>query len=92
MLAIPKDAPHPANAHALINYLMSPRVIADVSNSIGFANANAAATALLDPAIAKNPAIFPSRAERERLFVQTEDSADRQRAITRLWQRFKTAQ
>ena len=92
VLAIPRDAPHAANAHALINYLMSPQVIADVSNHTGFANANSAATALLEPSIAQDPAIFPPRDQQQRLFVQTEDSADRQRAITRLWQRFKTAQ
>src|SRR5690606_38227602 len=28
MLAIPNDAPHPDNAHAFINYLMDPEVIA----------------------------------------------------------------
>ncbi len=92
VLAIPKDAPHPANAHALINYLMNPQVIADVSNHIGFANANTAAAALLDPSIVHDPVIFPPRDQQQRLFVQTEDSPERQRAITRLWQRFKTAQ
>jgi putrescine transport system substrate-binding protein len=92
MLAIPKDAPHPANAHALINYLMNPRTIADISNSISYANANRAATALLDPAIAADPAIFPPAAERERLFVETMDDPEQLRLITRIWQRFKTAQ
>jgi spermidine/putrescine-binding protein len=47
MLAIPKDAPHVANAYLLIDYLLNPRVIANISNAIGFANANAAATPLL---------------------------------------------
>jgi putrescine transport system substrate-binding protein len=92
MLAIPKDAPHPDNAHALINYLMTPRVIADVSNFIGFANANTAATPLLDPAIAADPIIFPPPDQLQRLFVQEEDHAQQLRAITRIWQRFKTAQ
>lgn len=92
MLAIPKDAPHPANAHALINYLMNPRTIARISNSISYANANRAATALLDPVIAADPAIFPPAAERERLFVETMDDPEELRLITRIWQRFKTAQ
>jgi putrescine transport system substrate-binding protein len=92
MLAIPTDAPHPANAHALINYLMNPRTIADISNYIGYANANRAATPLLAASIAADPAIFPPAAERERLFVETMDDPEQLRLITRLWQRFKTAQ
>ena len=91
-LAIPKDAPHPANAHALINYLMNPRAIADISNHIGYANANRAAMPLLAPSIADDPAIFPPAAEQARLFVQTMDDPEQLRLITRIWQRFKTAQ
>ena len=30
-LAIPKDAPHPKNAHAFINYMLGPEVIAAVN-------------------------------------------------------------
>jgi len=90
MLAIPRDAPHAANAHRLINYLMDPQVIAKITNYTGFANANAAATAFIDPAIAADPTVYPPADQRPRLFVQTEDSPEQIRAITRLWQRFKT--
>jgi putrescine transport system substrate-binding protein len=92
MLAIPRDAPHPANAYALINYLMDPQVIAKVSNFIGYANANMKATPLLNTAVASDPAIFPPRDQLQRLFVETEDSPEQTRAITRIWQKFKTAQ
>jgi len=92
MLAIPRDAPNPANAHLFINYLLDPRVIANITDFIGFANANSAASPLLDASIAADTAVYPSRGEQERLFVQTEDSPDQSRAMTRLWQRFKTAQ
>jgi putrescine transport system substrate-binding protein len=92
MLAIPRDAPNAANAHLLINYLMDPRVIANISNFIGYANANSAAAPLLDASIATDPAIFPPPDQQRRLFVETEDSPEQSRAITRLWQKFKTAQ
>ena len=92
MLAIPRDAPHPANAHAFINYLMNPQVIADDSKFIGNANANLAATPLLDASIASDPAIYTPPAVQRRLFFQTEDSPEQTRAITRIWQKFKTAQ
>ena len=92
LLAIPRDAPHVANAYLLINYLMNPRVAADISNVIGFANANLAATPLLDAAIAANTAIYPTQQEQQRLFAQAEVSSEQSRIITRIWQRFKTGQ
>jgi putrescine transport system substrate-binding protein len=92
MLAIPKNAPHGANALVLINFLMDPRVIADVSNHIGFANANTAAAQFLDPSIAADPIVFPPPDQRQRLFVETEDSPAQARALTRIWEKFKTGQ
>jgi putrescine transport system substrate-binding protein len=92
MLAIPKNAPHAANALVLVNFLMDPHVIAGISNYIGFANANSAATPFLDPSIASDPIIFPPPDQRQRLFVETEDSPAQARALTRIWEKFKTGQ
>ena len=92
MLAIPRDAPNAANAHLFINYLMAPQVIANISNFIGFANANSAASPLLEASIVADPIVYPPRDQLQRLFVQAEDSPEQSRAITRLWQKFKTAQ
>ncbi|MGC1522607.1 MAG: polyamine ABC transporter substrate-binding protein [Steroidobacteraceae bacterium] len=92
MLAIPRDAPHPDNAHRFINYILDPRVIAHISNYIGNANANAAATPLLDASTAADAAVYPPPADLQRLFVQTEDPPEQLRTITRIWQKFKTAQ
>jgi putrescine transport system substrate-binding protein len=91
-LAIPKDAPHPQNARVLLNYLMDPQVIANVTNATGFANANAAATPLVNPSIADDAAVYPTRDEQARLFVQLVDTPEQTRAITRIWQKFKTGQ
>jgi putrescine transport system substrate-binding protein len=92
MLAIPKNAPHPANALVLINFLMEPQVIAQISNYIGFANANKAATPFLESSLASDPIVFPPPDQRSRLFVETEDSPERARALTRIWEKFKTGQ
>lgn len=83
MLAIPKDAPHVANAYLLINYLLNPRVVANISDVIGFANANSAAMPLLDAAIATDTAIYPAPDQKQRLFAPTEPSPEEARAITR---------
>jgi putrescine transport system substrate-binding protein len=92
LLAIPKDAPHVANAYRLINYLMNPQVVANISNAIGFANANLAATPLLDASIASNTFIYPTRDQQQRLFAEPEVSSEQSRTITRIWQRFRTGQ
>ncbi len=92
LLAIPRDAPHVASAYAFINYLMDPEVIARITDYVGSANGNAAATRYLDPATAADPVIYPPPAAQTRLFLQSADSAEQSRAITRLWQKFKTAQ
>jgi len=41
---VPKDAPHPKNALAFINYMLQPEVIAAVSNKVNYANGNKDAT------------------------------------------------
>jgi hypothetical protein len=53
---------------------------------------HAAATPLHNASIATDPVIYPPPDVRQRLFVQTEDSAEQTRAIIRIWQEFKTAQ
>lgn len=92
MLAIPRDAPHAANAHAFIDYLMSPPVAAKISNVIGYANANERATPLVDPSLTADTAVYPTNEEKNRLFVQLDSPPPLSREITRIWQRFKTGQ
>jgi putrescine transport system substrate-binding protein len=91
-LAIPKDAPDPDSAYAFINYIMTPQVIADVSNFKRYANANAAAQALVLPDVKADPGIYPSAEQMKTLVLQGLDSPEQTRAITRLWQKFKTGE
>src|SRR5204862_2744373 len=46
MLGIPADAPHPDNAHAFIDYILRPDIIAAISNAVSYPNPNLAATPL----------------------------------------------
>ena len=39
MLAVPKDAPHAADAMQLINFLLQPDVMAAITNKVRYANA-----------------------------------------------------
>jgi putrescine transport system substrate-binding protein len=92
MLAIPKDAPHPDSAYAYLNYIMTPQVIADISNFKRYANANLASQPLVLDAVKNDPGIYPPPELRQKLAVQLADSPDQTRAITRVWQKFKTGQ
>ncbi|WP_018151254.1 extracellular solute-binding protein [Leeia oryzae] len=58
MMAIPKDATHPENAHAFINYMLRPDVAAEITNNLYFVNPNGAATALVSPEIKSDPKIY----------------------------------
>jgi len=87
-MAVPKDAPHPAEAHAFIDFLMRPQVIADISNTIAYANANRAATPLVDAAVRDDPGVYPSAVVRARLvslkLLSEGERRQRTRALTRI--------
>ena len=92
MLAIPKDAGNVANAHAFINYLLRPDVIAPVSDYVGYANPNTDATALMDPKVSGNPGIYPGDEVIGHTFVSADLPDNIQRLITREWNRIKSGQ
>lgn len=90
VMVIPKDAPNVEAAHAFINYLMQPEVVAAASNAVAYANANAKATPFVDEAIRNDPGVYPDDATRQHLVVLKAPSDKEVRAITRLWTRIKT--
>ena len=90
MMAVPKDAPHAANALRFIDYVLRPEVAAAISNTVAYANPNKAATAEVDPAIRDDPNVYPPEAVRARLFFDRPVTAQYERARTRAWTRVKT--
>jgi putrescine transport system substrate-binding protein len=89
-LAIPADAPHVAEAHALIDYLYRPDVAAKNSNYLGYANGNLASQKLIDAKILDDKTIYPDDAMLQKLFIITAREPATQRVINRLWTRVKT--
>ncbi|MEO0822684.1 MAG: polyamine ABC transporter substrate-binding protein [Pseudomonadota bacterium] len=89
-MAIPKDAPHPENAHLFLDYIMRPEVIAKASNYVFYANGNAASKPLLDEAVINDPAIYPSDEAVNNLYVTKLFPPRVQRTVTRAWTRVKT--
>ena len=92
VLAIPADAPHPENAHRLINYLLRPEVIAKVTESTGFANANAVATDLIPAELRSDPTIYPDAAALQRLTMNRAHTDAYSRQQNREFTRFRTGQ
>ena len=89
---IPKDAPHPKNAHAFINYMLKPEVIAAVSNYTNYANGNAAATELVDEEVRNDPGVYPPPEVLAKLAPDLTDTEETTRIMTRMWTRFMTGQ
>lgn len=88
--AIPKDAAHPAEAHAFIDYMMRPEVAAANTNFVSFANGNLAARKLVKPELLNNPGIYPDGTTMQRLSVNTAWNDSTQRFVTRAWTRVRT--
>ena len=89
-LAIPKDAPDAAEAHALINYLLKPEVAAKNTNFISYANGNLASQKFIDKAILDDRTIYPDAATMAKLYTIIAHDQKTQRLINRLWTRIKT--
>ncbi len=90
MMAIPKDAKHPNNAHLFLDYIMRPEVMAGISNYVAYANANKASTPMVDKAVLENPGIYPTPDTMKKLFTFAVLPPDVDRLYTRIWTKLKT--
>ena len=90
-LAIPKDAPHPEEAHELINYLIKPEVAAKNTNYVWYANGDRPSQ-FIDPSILNDRTIYPDAATMANLYTIIAHDAKTQRLINRLWTRIKTGE
>jgi len=88
-LAIPKDAPHVAEAHELINYLLRPEVAAKNTNHVFYANGDSPSQ-FIDRAILDDRTIYPDAAAMARLYTIFAHDQNTERLINRLWTRIKT--
>ncbi|WP_055137369.1 polyamine ABC transporter substrate-binding protein [Pseudomonas corrugata] len=90
VMMIPTNAPHIQEAHAFINYIMRADVIARISNKIGYPNPNKDATALVNPEVRDNPAMYIPDDARKTLFALEPMPAAIERIRTRTWTAIKT--
>ena len=90
-LAIPKDAPHVAEAHELINYLLEPQVAAKNTNFVSYANGDRPSR-FIDKSILDDRTIYPDDATMAKLFTIIAHDLKTQRLVNRLWTRVKTGE
>ncbi len=89
MLAVPKDAPHPAEAMQFINFILQPENMAAITNKVGYPNAVPASLGMIQESVKENPNVFPPAAVLARAFTAHAPNQAADRARTRMWARFK---
>ncbi len=88
-MAVPKDAPHPNNAHLFINYMLRPEVAASLTNKVFYANPNAASLKFVKKDVAENKTIFLSEIDKKRMTPPDAAPQDVKRVQTRIFTSFK---
>ena len=87
---IPAGAANVHGAHLFLDFIMRPDVIAEVSNFIGYANANREASLLMDADIITDPAIYPDATTLKRLSNTQTLHPKLERLRSRVWTRVKS--
>jgi len=91
MLAVPADAPHPAEALALIDFLLRPEIIAGITNQVRYPNAVPASRRFVDKAVAENADIYPSAEKLAGMFTIGAVDQKTARDRSRMWARVKAS-
>ena len=91
MMAIPADAEHVDSAYKYMNYILEPKVIADISNYTSYSNAVAPALELVDESIASNPNITIPEDKLKLMFVIKPHDAKINKLINTIWTKIKSS-
>ncbi len=90
MVAIPKDAENVEGAYKFMNYLLQPKVMAEITNAVRFPNGNAEATQYVNKDITSDPGIYPTADVQSKLYAIADLPAATQRELTRSWTKIKS--
>ena len=89
-LAIPKDAKNVDEAYQFLNFLMEPKVMAQISNAVYYASGNKASLPFVDDAIRNNPGVYPTPEIMAKLFTLKVQEPKLDRVRTRAWTKVKS--
>ncbi|MDF2675174.1 MAG: binding-protein-dependent transport system inner rane component, partial [Clostridiales bacterium] len=85
---IPKGALHKENAELFINFLLDPKVSAEISKEFPYANPNLAAHQYIEKGILNNPAVYPTESELK-IGERLEDIGDATKLYDKIWVEFR---
>ena len=88
-MAIAKDAKHPSNAHAFIDFYLRPENAALMSNEMNYPTGNKAAIGMVKPEIAGNKTIFVDSAYFAKMIPPSSFSNEARGAMANAYNRFK---
>lgn len=86
---MPRKAPHEDNGYAWLNYLMDPKVAANISDEIRYILPNSKAIPNLDPALLNNPSVNISPELLERCYFPKPTTAKVSRITNNVWNYMK---
>jgi len=89
-MVIPVDAKDVDEAHEFINYILEPKVAADITNFVYFPNVNASATEFVSDDMRTNPNFYPPEELRQKMFPDRVLGPDEARERTRIWTEFRS--
>lgn len=88
-MVLQAQAPRPDLGLEFMNFMLEGKNSAELTNLIGSGNPNTAALAYIDPAIRKNPAIFPPKDVRAKLEQLHDLTVAQRRLRNRMWTEIK---
>ncbi|MCL4120507.1 UNVERIFIED_CONTAM: hypothetical protein GTU68_039028, partial [Idotea baltica] len=89
MMAVPADSANVKQAYTFINYMLDPKVIAAVSNYVGYANPNIKAAQYMDAKVINNSDIYPPKEVLKNSYLGKTMPLKIQRLMTRSWNTIK---
>lgn len=88
--AIPKSAKNVAEAHEFLNNLLDPKVIAPISDFLGYPNPNVPSMQLVSKAISENTDLTPTAEAQKTLYIVEPLPQKAERIRTRAWTQIKS--
>ncbi len=87
---IPANSPRKYTAELFLNFLLEPKISAQIVNQNRYASPNEAAYALIEPEILNNPTIFPTNGQLKNAETILPLDLEANKLYNEIWERFKT--
>lgn len=88
-MVLHRTGPRPDLAYLFMDFMLEGKNAAELSNTIGSGNPNAAAMAYIDPAVKNNPAVFPDPEHLKHLEMMRDLPRKDRRLLNRYWTEIK---